>query len=68
MFAFGKNKRVIEIKFYEGKRETPFAVSNVPIEQLPDTFEIDTTMHLGGDDWKVLRTEPAEKTKFKKRK
>ena len=39
MLGFGKGKSVIEVKFYEGKSEVPFAVSNVPIEQLPDTFE-----------------------------
>lgn len=66
MFGFGKDKGVIEVKFYEGKSEVPFAASNVPIEQLPDTFEIDTIMHLGEDDWRVLGAEPAEKTKFKK--
>ena len=66
MFGFGKDKSVIEVRFYEGKSETPFAVSNVPIDQLPDTFEIDTTMHLGNDDWRVLGAEPAQKSKFKK--
>jgi hypothetical protein len=66
MFGFGKDKSIIEVKFYEGKSETPFAVSNVPIEQLPDTFEIDTTMHLGENDWRVLGAEPAEKNKFRK--
>ncbi|GAB2191584.1 hypothetical protein MAH1_31920 [Sessilibacter sp. MAH1] len=66
MLGFGRDKSVIEVKFYEGKSETPFAASNVPIEQLPDTFEIDTTMHLGEDDWRVLEAEPAEKTKFRK--
>ena len=65
MFGFGKDKSVIKVKFYEGKSETPFAASKVPIEQLPDTFEIDTTMHLGGDDWIVLGAEPTEKTKFR---
>lgn len=66
MFGLGKDKSVIEVKFYEGKNKTPFAVSNVPVEQLPDTFEIDTTMHLSGEDWKVLGAEPTEKTKFRR--
>lgn len=66
MFSFGKNKSVIEVKFYEGKSETPFAASNVPIENLPDSFEINTTMHLGDDDWIVLEAEPAEKSEFRK--
>ena len=66
MFGFGKDKNVIEVRFYEGKNDSPFAASKVPIEQLPDTFEIDTTMHLGDDDWRVLGAEPAEKSKFRK--
>ena len=66
MLGFGKGKSVIEVKFYEGKSEVPFAVSNVPIEQLPDTFEIDTTMHLGDDDWRIVGAEPAEKNQFRK--
>lgn len=66
MFGFGKDKNVIEVRFYEGKSETPFAVSNVPVDQLPDTFEIDTTIHLGDDDWRVLGAEPAQKSKFRK--
>lgn len=66
MFSFGKDHGVIDVKFYEGKSDKPFAQSNVPIEQLPDTFEIDTTMHLGEEDWRVLGAEPPQKTQFKK--
>jgi len=66
MLGFGKDKGVIEVRFYEGTSETPFAVSNVPVDQLPDTFEIDTTMHLGDDDWRVLGAEPAQKNDFRK--
>ncbi|MBB6521910.1 hypothetical protein [Pseudoteredinibacter isoporae] len=64
MFGFGKKE--VEVEFYEGKERTPFAVSNVPIDQLPDTFEIDTVMHLGNEDWIVVTAEPAEKSKFRK--
>ena len=58
----------VNIRFFEGDSQTPFAVSDVPIEQLPDTFEIDTVMHLGEDDWRVLKAEPAEKTHFRESK
>lgn len=64
MFGFGKKE--VEVKFYEGKGKTPFAISNIPIEQLPDTFEIDTVMHLGNEDWIVVNAAPAEKAKFRK--
>lgn len=65
MFSFGKDYKVIDVTFYEGKSGKPFAQSNVPVEQLPDTFEIDTTMHLGKDDWRVVGAEPPQKTQFK---
>lgn len=65
MFGFGKDKSVIEVKFYEESRETPFAVSKVATEQLPDTFEIDTTMHIGEESWRVIGAEPSDKSKFR---
>ncbi|MCF6317918.1 MAG: hypothetical protein L3J83_01365 [Proteobacteria bacterium] len=66
MFGFGQGHKVIEVKIFEGKSKAPFATSNMPITQLPDTFEIDTTMHLGEDDWIILDAKPLEKTTFRK--
>ena len=34
MFGFGEDKKLIEVHFYEGKSKTPFAMSNVPVDQL----------------------------------
>ncbi|VAW49550.1 hypothetical protein MNBD_GAMMA03-925 [hydrothermal vent metagenome] len=66
MFGFGKDHQTIEVKIFEGESKTPFATSNMPITQLPDTFEIDTTMHLGGDEWIILDAKPIEKVAFRK--
>lgn len=66
MFGIGEGHKVIEVKFIEGNSDTPFAVSTVPIEQLPDTFEINTTLHLGQDDWRVIGADPAKKSEFRK--
>ena len=67
MFGFGKDKKTINVQFIESGKSEPFAVSDMPLKQLPDTFEIDTTMHLGDDDWRVIAAEPAEKEKFRKK-
>lgn len=56
---------LIEVRFFEGNNNQPFAVSSVPVNQLPDTFEINTTLHLGNDDWQVLAAEPAQKEEFR---
>lgn len=66
MFGFAKDFKVIGVEFYEGKSSTPFAASDVPIDQLPDTFEINTTMNLGENDWRVVDAKPIEKTEFRK--
>ncbi len=66
MFGFAKDYKIIEVEFYEGKSPTPFAASKVPIDQLPDTFEIDTTMNLGENDWRVTDAQPIGKTDFRK--
>lgn len=66
MFGFGKNKNKIKVHFYEVGQSKAFAVSNVPIDQLPETFEIDTTMHIGDDDWQVSDAQPSHKEEFRK--
>jgi len=66
MFGFAKDFKVIEVEFYEGESSTPFAASDIPIEQLPDTFEIDTTINMGENDWRIIDAKPLEKTEFKK--
>ncbi len=66
MFGFAKGFKVITVEFYEVESSTPFAASDMPIDQLPDTFEINTTMNLGENDWRVVDAKPIEKTEFRK--
>ena len=56
---------IVLVEFFEDGAGSPFAVSNVPIDQLPDTFEIQTTMNLGAEDWTVVAAEPAQKAEFR---
>lgn len=56
--------RTITVQFIEHGSETPFAASELPPEQLPDTFMIETMLHIGDDDWIVVRAEPATKEEF----
>ncbi len=36
----------------------------MPVEDLPDTFEVNTTLHLGEDDWSVVHADPLTKADF----
>lgn len=66
ILCIGNDYRVIEVKFYEGQAEKPFAISNIHIEQLPDTFEINTNMHLGDVNWTIIDANPLGKSDFRK--
>jgi hypothetical protein len=43
-----------------------FATSDMPVDDLPDSFETATTLHLGDADWSVVCAEPKLKTEFGK--
>ncbi len=42
--------------------------TSIPIDQLPDTFEADTTMYIGQDEWFIESADPRKKDDFKKTK
>jgi hypothetical protein len=66
MFGFTKNHKTIQVQFIETGSEKPFARSPTPIDQLPETFEVRTTLHIGDEEWVVDRAEPATKVEFRR--
>jgi hypothetical protein len=48
--------RVLLIDAANGK---PFAQTDLPADQLPETFTISTQLHLGDQDWQVRSADPA---------
>lgn len=43
----------------------PFATTGLPPDQLPETFhELETSMHVGGDDWLVERADPIDRAGY----
>ena len=37
---------------------------DLPAEQLPETFAVSTTLHLGDDEWQVERAEPVTRAEY----
>ena len=64
MFGFGKS--TIEVALFKSGETQPFTVSSMPIAQLPDTFAVNTTMHIDNEDWLVIRAVPVDKAAFRK--
>jgi hypothetical protein len=42
----------------------PLGRSEMPASQLPDSFQIATTLEMQGNNWSVVRAEPATKSEF----
>ena len=55
----------IKVTFYELGNEVPFIESTTPVEQLPDTFEIDTNVDIHEETWRVVCAKPAKKVEFR---
>lgn len=54
----------IHVAFIDAETGRVFGEVDAPIERLPESFQIATTMHLGNDDWTVERAEPATRAEF----
>ena len=56
----------IDIEFYEQGTPSAFATSTLPLDELPDSFQIHTTLNIQGDDWRVAGAAPATKAEFRR--
>jgi len=60
---FGKPKTV-QVTFIDVTTGTTIGTSNMPPNQLPETFEVATTMHLDNEDWTVVEAVPKHSKEF----
>lgn len=64
---FGKSKKV-KVYFIDSSTEDVLGVSEMLPEQLPNTFDVQTTMHINGEDWTVIEAIPSHSSEFIKSK
>ena len=58
----------VKVTFIDDATGDAFAVSEMPPSDLPDSFELDTTLHLGGEDWTVVDAQPRARAEYAKSK
>lgn len=51
----------IEVTFVDAASGEEFARTVLDPEQLPETFAIETTLHIGDDPWQVVASEPVSR-------
>ena len=54
----------ISVTFIDDVSSATMATLDLPIANLPETFELETTLHLGDDDWTVANAQPQTKPEF----
>lgn len=58
------NEPQIQVLFIDASTGKPFGHTLLPVSQLPETFELATTMTISGQDWSVINAEPARAADF----
>lgn len=61
-----KPKNTITVEFIENGAAKPFAVSDMSLDQLPDSFESETTFEIKDEQWIVVQAAPNNKEEFSK--
>jgi hypothetical protein len=59
-------RRTIAVTFLDAETSTEIARSDVPLEQLPETFAVHTDLSLAGQKYVVVRADPETKAEFSK--
>lgn len=58
--------KTVRVNFIDAVTGETFATSNIPPENLPETFGISTTLHMNDHDWSIEKAEPATAEEFVK--
>ena len=63
----GFNSKV-RVTFIDDSTGKAFGVTEMPPSDLPESFEIDTTLHIGKDNWSVVDAQPNNRSEYAKSK
>jgi hypothetical protein len=63
MEGFTRNVAVTLIDDATGEA---FAVTEMPFDDIPESFEVETTLHIGDVDWSVVHAEPRTRPEYTK--
>lgn len=64
MSWFKKSNEVIRVEFVNNATQEQIAVSDVTVDQLPDSFQLETKLEIGDEQWWVVEASPREKKDF----
>jgi hypothetical protein len=56
--------KAVEISFIDDETGATIAATRMPPADVPESFAVDTTLHLGDTDWSVVRAEPLTRAEY----
>ena len=56
--------RKVKVTFIDDATGVVFATSKMPPANLAESFEVETTLHLGDGNWSVIRAEPPTRKEY----
>jgi hypothetical protein len=60
-------KKTIQVRFVDVDTGKPFAQTECPPDQLPQSFEAHTTLNMEGQDWEVVSADPITRAEYVQR-
>lgn len=63
---WNRKRATIRVEFVDNATKAVFAQTDISPESLPASFEAETTMHLGDQDWLVVSATPMTSAEFRK--
>lgn len=58
----------VKVTFIDDATGDAFAVSEMPPSDLPESFELETTLNLGNEDWTVVDAQPLSRVEYARSK
>jgi hypothetical protein len=58
----------VKVTFIDDATGESFGVTEMPPADLPESLELDTTLHLGNEDWSVVDAQPKTRAEYAKSK
>ena len=58
----------VSVTFIDDATGEAFAATEMPPGDLPESFELDTTLHLGNADWTIVDAQPKTRAEYAKSK
>ena len=62
----GLFSRKVAVTLIDDATGAPFAITEMPPDDLPGSFEAETTLHVGESDWSVVHAEPLTRPEYAK--